>query len=127
MAKLMSISQAAIATISDMQAASLMRLSKVVPPLACGRPVVYVGKGESARLLHDHRCGVVVESGRPDEFASAIRTLADSPALCRAMGMNGRKLAESEFSWQLIVTQWLKQLALVKAGGDPWAAVRERA
>ncbi|HXB68168.1 MAG TPA: glycosyltransferase family 4 protein [Candidatus Acidoferrales bacterium] len=127
MVRLMSISRAAIATISDMQAASKMRLSKVVPPLACGRPVIYVGKGESVRLLREHNCGVAVESGRADEFAAAVRMLADSPTACQEMGANGRRLAESEFSWQLIVERWLEQVNAVVAGRDPWVASPDRA
>jgi colanic acid biosynthesis glycosyl transferase WcaI len=122
MSKLMSITQAAIATISDMQAAAKMRLSKVVPPLACGRPVIYVGSGESGRILREHNCGVVVESRRADEFAAAIRSLADAPAVCKQMGLNGRKLVETEFAWSFIVTRWLRQLKLVTSGVNPWAS-----
>jgi glycosyltransferase involved in cell wall biosynthesis len=122
MPRLMSITRASIATISDMQAATKMRLSKVVPPLSCGRPVIYVGKGEWARLLREHDCGLVVESGRAEEFAVAIRTLADSPDTCSRMGANGRELAEAEFSWSWIVGRWLEQLKSVAAGRDPWAA-----
>ena len=122
MPRLMSITRASIATISDMQAATKMRLSKVVPPLSCGRPVIYVGKGEWVRLLREHDCGLVVESGRAEEFAVAIRTLADSPDTCSRMGANGRELAEAEFSWSWIVGRWLEQLKSVAAGRDPWAA-----
>jgi glycosyltransferase involved in cell wall biosynthesis len=113
MPKLMSITCAAIATISDMEAATKMRLSKVVPPISCGRPVIYVGKGESARLLREHHCGAVVESGCADDFAATIRRLADSPETCRLMGENGRKLAETEFSWRLIISRWMEQLRAV--------------
>lgn len=126
MARLMSISRAAMATISNMQAAPKMRLSKVVPPLACGRPVIYVGQGESARLLREHACGIAVESGRAADFAAAIRSLADSGAdsgLAAEMGARGRRLAESEFSWQFIVARWLEQVRAVALGRDPWVSI----
>lgn len=119
MHRLMSISRASVATISDMQAAPKMRLSKVIPPLACGRPVIYVGKGESARLLRQHGCGIAVESGSAEEFAAAIRRLADS-RIAEEMGACGRQLAESDFSWGFIVDHWLQQVNAVVGGFDPW-------
>jgi colanic acid biosynthesis glycosyl transferase WcaI len=119
MHRLMSISRASVATISDMQAAPKMRLSKVIPPLACGRPVIYVGKGESARLLRLHDCGIAVESASAEEFAAAIRRLADS-GIAEPMGARGRQLAESDFSWRFIVDHWLQQVNAVVGGLDPW-------
>jgi len=96
-----------------------MRLSKVVPPLACGVPVLYVGQGESARILEQNHCGLAV--GRSaDEVANAVRTLADSAKSCKEMGQRGRHLVEREFSWSTIVENWLAQLACITRGTDPW-------
>src|ERR1035441_9511633 len=96
---------------------------------ACGFPG-YVQPGGSERagiggggvLMELDRGALVVESGRAEEFAVAIRTLADSPDTCSRMGANGRELAEAEFSWSWIVGRWLEQLKSVAAGRDPWAA-----
>src|SRR6185503_18084666 len=43
MPRLMSISYASLVTLRDMPAARKMRLSKAIPPLACGVPVIYAG------------------------------------------------------------------------------------
>jgi len=113
MARLMSITRASIATISDMEAAAKMRLSKVVPPLACGVPVIYVGAGESASMLRQHGCGCAIPRDA-EQFAMVLRQLADAPEMCRDMGRRGRHLATSELSWSVIVDRWLKQLNVVK-------------
>ncbi len=120
MSRLMSITLASLATVSNMPAASKMRLSKVVPPLACAVPVIYAGAGESGTILNESRCGLVIEDRSPAGLAAAVRRLADEPALAREMGQRGRALAEREFSWKVIVERWLRQLALIKAGRDPW-------
>jgi colanic acid biosynthesis glycosyl transferase WcaI len=114
MTRLMSITRASIATISDLEAAAKMRLSKVVPPLACGVPVVYVGAGESAVMLQVHACGRVVDRNA-DNFASVLRELADAPDLCREMGRRGRELVLSELSWSGIVERWLEQLREIQS------------
>jgi len=122
MARLMSISRAAMATVSNMPAAAKMRLSKVIPPLACGVPVIYAGAGESGAILNESGCGVVIEDRSADGFAAAVRQLADDPLQARAMGLRGRTLAEREFSWKVIVDRWLNQLSLIRNGQDPWTA-----
>lgn len=119
MARLMSFTRASIATVSNIPAAQKMRLSKVVPPLSCGVPVLYVGQGESARILEQNRCGLAVDRSA-DEVANAVRTLADSGESCREMGKRGRQLVEREFSWSAIVENWLAQLDCVSRGRDPW-------
>lgn len=119
-ARLMSFTRAAIATMGPLRVGRKMRLSKVVPPLACGVPVIYVGEGESAAILEREGCGLVVSPASAEGLASAVRMLADAPEFAREMGQRGRRLAERQFSWDLIVRRWLAQLAVVKAGGDPW-------
>jgi putative colanic acid biosynthesis glycosyltransferase WcaI len=121
MARLMSLTTASIATLSRMKAASKMRLSKVMPALACGVPMLYVGHGESAQILEAYQCGRTVAPGDAAACARAISEIADSPAECAAMGGNGRKLAVAEFSWPMIVERWIQQLQLVNRGLDPWA------
>jgi colanic acid biosynthesis glycosyl transferase WcaI len=118
--RLMSITRAALATLSEMSAAPKMRLSKVIPPLACGVPVIYVGAGESAEILETQACGMTVRDRSPEAFAQTVRRLADSPAEAQAMGARGRALAELEFSWRIIVARWLDQLSLVREGKSAW-------
>ncbi len=124
MSKLMSITRASIATISRMSAAPKMRLSKVVPPLACGTPVVYAGEGESAEILSRYGCGVAVSNTSPEPLANILQELADNPSLCAEMGRRGRALAEEQFSWSGIVERWLVQLTLLRDGKDPWSMQR---
>ena len=99
-----------VLALRDMPVASRMRLSKTFPPLACGVPVVYAGYGESADLVRDNDCGVVVKPEAPDVLAEAIERLADDPAARARMSANGPKLIERELSWAAIVKNWLAEL-----------------
>ena len=119
MTRLMSITYASLVVLRDMPAAKKMRLSKAIPPLACGVPVIYAGHGETPEILVREGCGVQVEPENPELLAKAMENLADAPDLRRRMGQAARVLAEREFSWRSLVRDWVAQVARIKAGQDP--------
>jgi glycosyltransferase involved in cell wall biosynthesis len=119
MPRLMSITYASLVVLKNMPAAIKMRLSKTIPPLACGVPVVYAGLGEAAEIVRTEGCGIVVEPECPQKLAQAIRDLADEPGQRDEMGRKGRQLAERDFSWKLLVRDWLRQIVCINAGEEP--------
>src|SRR5258708_31578273 len=44
--------------------------------MSCGRPVVYIGPGEGARLVEQANAGFVLEEGGPHAIAEAVCQLA---------------------------------------------------
>ena len=107
---LMSISYGFIAVLRNIPVAQKMRLSKIFPPLACGVPVIYAGVGESAEIIQNNSCGIVVRPEDPAALANAVISLVDAPEKRDAFSKAGRKLVEQEFSWKTIVSNWLKEL-----------------
>lgn len=91
------------------------RPSKLFPILASGKPLLFVGKGESARLVNSSHGGMVVPPGDPQLLSEAILHLAGNPALCASLGGNGRRFAENHLDWSLLVSSWLNQLTSGKA------------
>jgi len=87
------------------------RPAKLFPALASAMPVVYSGEGEGAALVRERRCGIVVDPEEPLALADAICLLADDEMLAIELGENGLKLARSEYSWDSIVENWVKELA----------------
>jgi len=110
MVHLMSITYASLVVMKDFPVAEKMRLSKTFPPLACGVPVVYSGRGESADMVEDHGCGVQVPPGSPELLAEAMIRLADDPERRNEMGRHGVELVDRELSWASIIRNWLAQL-----------------
>jgi glycosyltransferase involved in cell wall biosynthesis len=119
MPQLMSITTASLVVLRPIEISKKMRLSKAIPPLACGVPVIYAGWGETAEVIRQERVGTTVEPGNASEIARSIETLTDDPALARECGARGRRLAEREYSWAFIVGDWMRQLQLVLRGEDP--------
>jgi colanic acid biosynthesis glycosyl transferase WcaI len=110
MARCYSIAYASLALLKDIEVARKMRLAKVFPALSCGVPVIFSGAGETPESLERHGAGIGVRAEDPPGLARAIEELADDPDRREAMGRAGRKLAESQFSWRVIVDRWLQEI-----------------
>ena len=119
MHQLLSISFASLVVLRPLGIAKKMRLSKAIPPLACGIPVLYAGWGETADIIEREQVGLKLEPDRPDLLAEAMVHLADNRQERDEMGKRGRLLAERDFSWSFIVSDWLRQVEAIAVGEDP--------
>jgi colanic acid biosynthesis glycosyl transferase WcaI len=109
-ANLYSVAVAGLATLRDSPLFEGARPSKIFPILASGKPVLYSGAGEGARLVHDNGVGVVCRPEDPQALAAAIDQLLSNPEEATAMGKRGRALVEEQFSWAALVDAWLTQM-----------------
>jgi glycosyltransferase involved in cell wall biosynthesis len=110
MARCYSIAYASLAVLKDLDVARKMRLAKVFPALSCGVPVIFSGAGETPELLEQYEAGVSVPAEDSAALARAIESLADDADRRAAMGRAGRRLAENQFSWPVIVERWLNEI-----------------
>lgn len=117
MPSLMSITWASLVVLRALKIATKMRLSKAIPPLACGVPLIYAGWGETADIVAEEGVGLRVEPEQPQLLADAIVRMVDEPGMREKMGKKGRALAERDFSWATIVGNWVKQIEGVSAHG----------
>jgi glycosyltransferase involved in cell wall biosynthesis len=109
---LLSLARAAVVSVRGEKTFSSTRPAKLFPAMACGKPIVYCGRGEGAALVRDAECGLVVPPGDAPALAAALRRLATDTQLAQALGLNGRRLVERTFDWRAIVSQWLGELGL---------------
>jgi colanic acid biosynthesis glycosyl transferase WcaI len=72
--------------------------SRLYGILAAGRPVIVAAEGESetARLVREIGCGLVIEPGRPELLARTIRGAAEGEHDLDGMGRRGREWVERE-------------------------------
>jgi glycosyltransferase involved in cell wall biosynthesis len=109
--RLYSIAFGGLASIRDCDAMASARPAKMLAAMACGKPVVYAGEGEGARLLEEAGGGIVVRSPEPEALAAAIRDLIANPLLASHFGRAGRKYVEDHLTWPMLIENWLVQLA----------------
>ena len=106
----MSITYASIVVLKDKPTARKQRLSKVIPPLACGVPVIFAGYGESSEMLKENNCGVVLEPDNPEKLSKSILKLCNDEDLRNELGINGLHYVKKELSWEIIIDNWLRQI-----------------
>lgn len=87
------------------------RPSKVLQVFAMGKPVLFVGEGETAALVEKSQSGVAVRSGKADDIAAAVARLVTHRDAARAYGARGRALALEQFQWDFLVERWTSELA----------------
>ena len=96
--------------------------SRLYGILAAGRPVI-VGAdadSETARLVSEVECGVVLPPARPELVARAIREAHDGLLDLEAMGARGRMYVELEADSAVAIGRYRKLIGdLVRAGTGP--------
>src|SRR5262249_50900999 len=99
-----------LASLIDIPTYEGARPSKVFPVLGCAKPLLFVGKGETADLLRRANAGLVIPPANPQAFADAVLQLVNDPALARSLGENGRQYVEAHLTWSILVRNWLETL-----------------
>jgi glycosyltransferase involved in cell wall biosynthesis len=106
---------AGLSSVRDITVMAGARPAKVLACLACGRPIVYSGRGEGADLVRASGAGLVTEPGDGAAVARAVRQLRADPDGAAEMGAKGRAFVEQRFGWPALVRDWLEAVA----GGSP--------
>jgi glycogen synthase len=73
--------------------------------MACETAVVASAVGGILEVVEDGVTGLLVPPSRPDQLASALRSLLEDPARRRAMGKAGRARVEEQFSWSSVAAR----------------------
>jgi glycosyltransferase involved in cell wall biosynthesis len=110
LAAYISIATAGLASLMDIPLHDGARPSKMFPVLASGRPLIFVGRGEAARLIHDAGAGIVVSPGDPEALAAAVLELTGNPGLADCLGQRGRTYVENHLQWSKLIGDWVKKL-----------------
>ena len=110
--RLMSIATAALVVLRDAPVCTKMRLAKTFPPMACAKPVLFSGEGESAELILENGCGLVSPPENARRLADNLLLLADDPARAKGLGENALRFLQTELDWTLIVKRWLEEIVL---------------
>ena len=78
---------------------------------AAGKPILTTKVGDAADLVRKYNCGTVVEDNRPECLAEGItRFVSKGVDGLQDMGRTSRRLAKSEFDWNMIANNLLQVL-----------------
>lgn len=90
---------------------------KIYEYLACGKPVIGLHSGETARVLNESGAALVVKPGDTEGCAQAVLKLYRDPELCARLGSRGCGYIEQNFSRRAIAMR-LNALLNFPSSGD---------
>lgn len=99
-----------LVTIRRYSLADGVRPSKLFPGLASGKPVIYVGEGEGARIASDSGGALLVPAEDPYELVNAILKLKEDVIMRDELGGKGREYVIKHYSWNKLIKDWLQAL-----------------
>jgi colanic acid biosynthesis glycosyl transferase WcaI len=105
-----SIATCGLASLRNVPIFESARPSKVFPAMACGKPLIFAGSGEMARLLRSANAGLVIPSETPRALADAVLRLARDSEFATQLGANGRRFVEDHHQWSKLVGRWIASL-----------------
>lgn len=103
-------SWAGISTLRPSKSLEAARPSKVFPIMASGKPVIYSGNGEGAKLVESAGAGVTSPGGDHVALAAAIVDLLEDPRRAEQLGRQGRAYVIANLAWPALLRNWLRQL-----------------
>ena len=102
MASALAGTDACIAILKPLEEYKTTYPNKVFDYMAAGRPVVLAIDGVIREVVDAAGCGIFAQPGNAVELAEAIRKIAADKDQSRAMGLQGRKYLEENFSRAVI-------------------------
>jgi len=85
--------------------------------LAAGLPVVASAIGQIEEIVTDRITALLCPPGDAVALAGALRSLRDSPDMCRTMGRAGRDLVERAHTWDSVVDRSMRLAGCTAAEG----------
>ena len=107
-----SIAESGLASLSDIPIHDGARPSKIFPFLASGKPLIFVGRGEGARLVQQAGAGIVVAPGDPAALAGAVLQIVSDPEAAQMLGRRGREFVEENLQWSKLIGTWIDKVKL---------------
>jgi len=81
-----------------------------VEAMAVGRPVIASRIGGLPYTVRDGLTGLLCEPGNAADLAEKLEILLENPELRQQMGMAGRRVFESEFTWDTVIERSYRPL-----------------
>jgi glycosyltransferase involved in cell wall biosynthesis len=86
-----------------------------VEAMACGTPVAAFATGGQADAVIDETTGLLIQPGRPAQFAQRLRHLLSGPMRLAACSVAAADRAQSRYSWDRIARETAEHYDLVVA------------
>jgi glycosyltransferase involved in cell wall biosynthesis len=111
MPRLWSVSNASLVLLRKLDLFLTVIPSKIFESMAMKKPIILGVQGESKGIVDEAKAGITIEPENAVELAGAVIKLADSHALCQALGDSGSHYVAEHFDRTVLATVYESVLA----------------
>jgi len=84
---------------------------------AMGKPILTTDVGDAADFVKEYKCGIIIRDNSPENLIRGVNEFKNkSTEELKNMGVNSRRLAETEFDWRKIGINLLKVVESLQEG-----------
>ena len=80
--------------------------NKLFDSLSAGKPILVNSAGWTKAMVEENNCGYYVNPNHPQELVEKVKYLQANPEICKTMGRNARKLAETKYDKSLLCKEF---------------------
>jgi len=101
--EIVNISDVSIISFKDLPILYTNSPNKFFDSLSAGKPIIVNSAGWTKDIVEQHNCGYYVNPNNPQELVGKIKYLQTNPQIAAEMGVNSRKLAETEYDKSILL------------------------
>lgn len=87
--------------------------NKLFDYMAAGKPVIVSDARPLKRLVETERCGLVFQSGKPEDFVACVVRLLEDSEFSNRLGCNGKQAVMREYNWAVDSKRLLEVVASI--------------
>lgn len=107
LSEIVNLCDISLVTFADIPILATNSPNKLFDSLSAGKPIIVNSPGWTRDLVEDHNCGFFVDPKSPQDLASKILYLQKQPEVCKEMGLNSRKLAETKYDKSILCKKFV--------------------
>jgi len=108
LSEIVNLCDVSLVTFADLPILATNSPNKLFDSLSAGKPIIVNSPGWTKDLVEKFECGLFVDPKHPEDLANKIVSLKKDTKLCKLMGENARKLAETKYDKSILCNEFVE-------------------
>lgn len=102
LSEIVNLCDVCLITFADIPILATNSPNKLFDSLSAEKPIIVNSPGWTKKMVEEHHCGIFTDPKKPKDLSNKILWLKENPEICKEMGLNSRKLAETTYDKSIL-------------------------